>query len=139
MKENFNIEQPHLKENPYSVPEGYFSSLQVAISDRISQKDSKAGAWRLRKPQLALVYTFAFVLLIGFGAIKLFSPSAIEGGSGIFLSTAKLLEDPHLETSFIDFFDDETDSLTKKTEIDPEQIIEYLNNDASIVYLASLK
>ncbi len=139
MKEIFNIEQPHLKENPYSVPEGYFSSLQGAISDRISLKGSESGVWRLKKPQLALVYTFAFVLLIGFGAIKLFSPFAVERGSVTLVSSSQLLEDHHLETSFIDFFDDETDSLTKKTEIDPEQIIEYLNNDASIVYLASLK
>lgn len=139
MKENFNIEQPHLKENPYSVPEGYFSSLQDVISERISQKDSNSGAWRLIKPQLALVSTFAFVFLLGYGAMKIFSPSAVESGSGILMSNSQLVEEHHLETSFIDFFDDETDSLTKKTEIDPEQIIEYLNNDASIVYLASLK
>jgi hypothetical protein len=139
MKEKFNIEQPHFKENPYSVPEGYFSSLQDVISDRISQKDSKAGSWRLIKPQLAVISTLAFVFLIGYGAMKLFSPTMAGGGSGVFMSNTQMLEDHHLETSFIDFFDDETDSLTKKTEIDPQQIIEYLNNDASIEYLASLK
>lgn len=140
MKEKFNIDQPHLKENPYSVPEGYFFSLQSTISDRISQKDSKVGLWSLIKPQLALVSTFALVFLMGYGAMKLFSPSVTESGSEMLIPNSQTLEDNHLEASFIDFFDDEADSLTKKAEIvDPEEIIEYLNTDAGIVYLASLE
>lgn len=38
MKEKFNMDNRNLKENPYGIPEGYFSSLQDAISDKISAK-----------------------------------------------------------------------------------------------------
>jgi len=139
MKEKFNIDQPHLKENPYSVPEGYFLSLQSAISDRISKKDSKVGVWGLIKPQLALVSTFAIVFIMGYVAIKIFSPSTTDSKSEILMSNSHVIDNNQLETSFIDFFDNETDSLTKNIEIDPAEIIEYLNTDAGIVYLASLK
>ena len=139
MKEKINIDQPHLKENPYSVPDGYFFSLQSAISDRISHKDSKVGVWRLIKPQLALASIFAFVFLMGYVAIKMFSPFAIDSNSDLLMSNSQAVENNQLETSFIDFFDAETDSLTKKAEIDPLEIIEYLNTDAGSVYLASLE
>ncbi|MFA6336215.1 MAG: hypothetical protein WCX48_11830 [Bacteroidales bacterium] len=139
MKEKFNIDQPHLRENPYTVPEGYFRSFQCSISERISHKDSKVGVWSLIKPQLALVSTFAIIFLMGYGAMQLFSPSTIESGSQTVVANTQSIEENHLETSFIDFFDEETDSLTKKKEIDPGQIIEYLNTDAGIVYLASLE
>jgi len=139
MKEKFNIDQPHLKENPYSVPEGYFFSLQSAISDRISRKDSNVGVWGLIKPKLALVSTFAIVLIMGYVAIKMFAPFAIDSNSELLMSNSQAIENNQLETSFIDFFDAETDSLTKKSEINPEEIIEYLNTDAGSVYLASLE
>ncbi|MEN6619111.1 MAG: hypothetical protein ABFC28_06395 [Rikenellaceae bacterium] len=139
MKEKFNIEQPHLKENPYSVPEGYFSSFQSNISEIISHKDSKAGVWMLIKPQLALVSTFAVIFLMGYVAITIFSPNSLVNSSNSAISKLGLLEEAHLETSFIDFFDEETDSLTQKAEINPEEIIEYLNTDAGLMYLASLE
>lgn len=139
MKEKYNIEQPHLKENPYTVPEGYFSSFQSNISEITSQKGSKPGTWALIKPQLALVSVFASVFLMGYVAIKIFSPDAVVTGFDKFAANTALMEEHLLETSFIDFFDSETDSLTQKQEIDPAAIIEYLNTDASIVYLASLE
>lgn len=139
MKEKFNIDQPHLKENPYSVPEGYFSSFQSSISDKISQRDSKVGTWSVIKPQLALVSTFAIIFLMGYGAFQLFSPSAPKSATQSTIVNSKPLEANYLESSFIDFFDEETDTLTQTKEIDPEQIIEYLNTDAGIVYLACLE
>ncbi len=139
MKEKININQPHLKENPYTVPEGYFLSFQSNISDRIESNQSKVGMWRLIKPQLALVSTFIIVFLIGYGAMQLFSPSVNESGNDILVSNSQSLEAGHLDASFIDFFDKETDSLTQKREIDPLEIIEYLNTDAGLVYLASLE
>lgn len=141
MKENFNIDQPHLKENPYSVPEGYFSSFQSNIPEIISKNSSKKGNsfWTVLKPQLALVSTFAFVFLMGYVSIKLFSPNAVRLGYESAAANSVLFENHHLESSFIDFFDDETDSLTNTAQINPEEIIEYLNTDADIVYLASLE
>ena len=138
MKEKYNIEQPHLKENPYSVPEGYFSTFQSNISEITSQKGSKSGAWSVIKPQLALVSVFAFVFLMGYAAINIFSPDVVVTGSDKFAANTALMEEHQLDASFIDFFDSEADSLTQKQEIDPAEIIEYLNNDAGIVYLASL-
>lgn len=93
----------------------------------------------LIKPQLALVSTFAVIFLMGYVAITIFSPNSLVNSSNSAISKLGLLEEAHLETSFIDFFDEETDSLTQKAEINPEEIIEYLNTDAGLMYLASLE
>lgn len=140
MKEKINIDQPHLRENPYTVPEGYFSTFQSSISDIIPKKEPKVGVWKLIKPQFELASTFVIVFLMGYGAMQLFSPTSVESGTQSEIArNVQDIEDSHLKSSFIDFFDEEADSLTKSAEIAPEEIIEYLDTDASIVYLASLE
>ena len=44
MKEKFNMENKHLRENPYSVPEGYFNNLQDTISERVASHVSGVTA-----------------------------------------------------------------------------------------------
>lgn len=139
MKENFNINQPHLKENPYSVPPGYFRSLQDAVSERISSEKSKLGIWSIVKPQLGLVSAFAFIFLMGYGAIHLFSPDVVVNADKTISADAEYIDGHFIESSFIDFYDSAKDSLEKEGMVDPDQIVEYLNTNADLVYLASLE
>ena len=139
MKEKINIDQPHLKENPYTVPEGYFDDIKNTIGDRISARRTKIGTWSVIKPQLALVSTFAIVFIIGYSALQLFTPSAPKTSSQTAASYSKPVESNYLDNSFIDFYDDKADSLSQIKEIDPDQIVEYLDTDANIVYLACLE
>jgi hypothetical protein len=139
MKEKFNIERPELKRNPYTVPEGYFGDLQSIISDRISKGKRAGSAWRVIKPQLALLSVFAFVFLIGYGVIKTI-PAKKSSNEYYLIDRSELLKNYQLKTSFIDFYDQATDSLTRtKKNLDPEEIIEYLDADAGLLYLASLE
>lgn len=139
MKNKFDIENQRLRQNPYTVPEGYFEALQDTVSEKISAGKRENGMLKVLKPQLALVSVFAFVFLLGYGVFKIFpAQSSLQDKS--LKSKYSLLEEYQLKSSFIDFYDQKTDSaISVKDEIDPEEIIEYINTDVSILYLASLE
>lgn len=139
MKEKFNINQPHLKENPYSVPAGYFDSLQNAVSEKISSQTSKPGIWSVVKPQLGLASAFAAIFLMGYVAVNLFSPDVTENADKAISADSEYFEQHLIETSFIDFYDSSKDTLEKDSAVDPEEIVEYLSTNADLVYLASLE
>jgi len=139
MKEKFNIDQPHLRENPYTVPQGYFSSLQDAVSEKISSEKKQPGMWSVVKPQLALVSTFAVIFLMGYIAVQLFTPSVTVNSEKNISAESEYFEGNFMETSFIDFYDSAKDSLLKEEQVDPNEIVEYLNTNASSVYIASLE
>jgi len=100
--------------------------------------------WSVVKPQLALVSTFAVIFLMGYIAVQLFTPSVtvnseknISAESEYF--EGNFMETSFIETSFIDFYDSAKDSLLKEEQVDPNEIVEYLNTNASSVYIASLE
>ncbi|MDD3273997.1 MAG: hypothetical protein PHV46_08115 [Bacteroidales bacterium] len=138
MKQKFNMDDRHLRENPHSVPEGYFSSLQDAISDKISAEKQKPSFWRVARPQLALAASFAVIFIIAYATINLFSPGEKQD---IFSSIeSDQLDGLYVKTSFVDFYDSSTDTLytEDEEEIDPEEIVEYLSSNTGIIYIASL-
>lgn len=139
MKEKFNIDQPHLKENPYSVPAGYFDSLPNAVSEKISSQAGKPGIWSVVKPQLGLATAFAAIFLMGYVAVNLFSPGVTGNADKSISADSEYFEQNFIETSFIDFYDSSKDTLEKDSAVDPEEIVEYLNTNADLVYLASLE
>lgn len=138
MKEKFNMDNGHLKENPYGTPEGYFSSLQEGISDKISAKREKSPFWKIARPQLALVSTFAIVFLIAYATINIFSPSDKQDSLS---GTESQAEEIYVKTSFVDFYDSSSDTLytEEEEEIDPEVIVEYLSSNTGLIYLASIE
>lgn len=138
MKEKFNMDNSHLKENPFSTPEGYFSSLQEGISDKISAKREKSPFWKIARPQLALVSTFAIVFLIAYATINIFSPSDKQDSLS---GTESQAEEIYVKTSFVDFYDSSSDTLytEEEEEIDPEVIVEYLSSNTGLIYLASIE
>jgi len=139
MKEKFNIDQPHLRENPYTVPQGYFNSLQDAVSEKISSEKKQPGTWSVVKPQLALVSSFAVIFLMGYVAVRLFTPNLTVTPDKNISAESEYFEGNFMETSFIDFYDSAKDSLLKEEQVDPNEIVEYLNTNASSVYIASLE
>ncbi|HRR49842.1 MAG TPA: hypothetical protein P5293_07830 [Bacteroidales bacterium] len=136
MKEKINIDHPELRKNPFTVPANYFENLAEAVDEKISYVAPKVGWWSVIKPQLALVSTFCIIFFMGYGAITLFTPDSAKKNS---LQHPNQLEEYLLSSSSFDFYDEEIDSLTTIKKIDPDQIVEYLRDDASLVYLASIK
>ncbi|PKP43109.1 MAG: hypothetical protein CVT93_01840 [Bacteroidetes bacterium HGW-Bacteroidetes-10] len=139
MKQNLNIDQPHLKENPYTVPEGYFSAMQAEVSDKVSARVQKPGFWVLAKPQIALVSTFAIIFLIAFATIKIFSPGDESLRNETFATGSEYIDGHYIESNFVDFYDTTSDSTVGEEQIDPEEIVEYLSSSTGLIYLASLE
>lgn len=61
-KKDILIEKPHLKDNPYSVPEGYFEAFKANAASYQERKISLAG--RL-VPYISMAAMFIFLLTIG--------------------------------------------------------------------------
>lgn len=139
MKQKLNIGQPHLRENPYTVPEGYFSAMQGEVSEKISARVYKPGFWDLAKPQIALVSTFAMIFLIAYATIKIFSPQGESLKSESFATGSEYIDGHYIESSFVDFYDTAADTSIRAEEIDPEEIVEYLSSSTGLIYLASLE
>ncbi|PKP37690.1 MAG: hypothetical protein CVT97_04745 [Bacteroidetes bacterium HGW-Bacteroidetes-14] len=139
MKQILNTDQPHLRENPYTVPEGYFSAMQGEVAEKISARVHKPGFWALAKPQVALVSTFAIIFLIAFATIKIFSPQGESLKNEAFATGSEYIDGHYIESSFVDFYDTTADTSIRAEEIDPEEIVEYLSSSTGLIYLASLE
>lgn len=150
MRTNFNIEEPankkHLQENPYKVPNGYFNSVRVDISDKISAQTQKTGFWTVAKPQLGLVTLFAFVFLFAYTIFHIFptdSNFSLRDKSGsattIIGSNIEYVEEGFLKSTFVDFFYSSIDSLTTTNEqITEDELIDYLSENVDLITLSYL-
>lgn len=149
MRTNFNIEEPankkHLQENPYKVPNGYFNSVRIDISDKISAQNNKTGFWTVVKPQLGLVSLFAFVFLFGYIIFQIFPTNSdlslgIKSGSTTVISSnLEYVEEGFLKSTFVDFFYSSIDSLTKPNEqISQDELIDYLSENVDLITLSYL-
>lgn len=138
MKEKFNMENKHLRENPYSVPEGYFNNLQDTISERVASGKRGSSFWSVARPQLALVTSFAIIFLIAYATINIFSPGKAD--ETLIVTETDPAEGLYIKTSFVDFYDSTADSLyaEEEKEIDPEEIMDYLSTNTGLIYLASI-
>lgn len=142
MKKNLNIDNPHLKENPFSLPEGYFSQVRDSVSQRISNQEG-SGWSRFRniaRPQLALLSSFVIIFFIAYGAFTLFSPFMENNDITVISHDSQFIEEGFLRTSFVDFFDYEGDTLDIQAEkINTEELILYISDNVNIITLSSLE
>ena len=142
MKKNLNIDNPHLKENPFSLPEGYFSQVRDSVSQRISNQEG-SGWSRFRniaRPQLALLSSFVIIFFIAYGAFTLFSPFMENNDITVISQDSQFIEEGFLRTSFVDFFDYEGDTLDIQAEkINTEELILYISDNVNIITLSSLE
>ncbi len=101
------LEDPDLKRNPFSVPEGYFSQMEESVRQAISSEKETAEALpkgtAMLKPALMLAAMFLIVAGLGLGVVKLtdvmYQPEQQEEPhEGIYA----LIEEGYLEHDFID-------------------------------------
>ena len=138
MKVKFNMDNKHLRENPHTVPEGYFNALQDAVSDKISASGKRTSFWSIARPQLALVASFAIIFFVAYATINIFSPG--NGKESTISVENYSAEEFLIKTSFVDFYDSTADTLytEEEGEIDPEEIVNYLSTNTGLIYLASI-
>jgi hypothetical protein len=142
MKKKFDINNPKLKENPFTVPDGYFLEVRSSVSERIStgNRESHSSVWSIAKPQLILVSSFVIIFFIVYGAFSLFSPAVKGPEVTILSSNSQYLEEGFLKTTFVDFFDFDGDTTTSANhKIDSVELITYISENIDIITLASLE
>ncbi|NLA16256.1 MAG: hypothetical protein GX877_06960 [Bacteroidales bacterium] len=68
---NKTLNNPHLKENPFTVPEGYFEQVEArwssaAVQEKATDKEKGRSFMRLLLPQLQLAAAFALLFGLGY-------------------------------------------------------------------------
>ncbi|MGE0091445.1 MAG: hypothetical protein EOM16_01230 [Bacteroidia bacterium] len=148
MKTRFDIEDPlfknHLKENPFTLPHNYIEGVKESLSGKIEEQSKKVGIWTILKPQLSLVTAFAIVFAVAYGIFGLSGGSlpTTKKSSLQVMSSGQMpyIEEGFLKTSFIDFFDSSTDSLSAKhNDISQEELLDYINQNVDLVTLSYLE
>ncbi len=142
MKKKFDIDNPKLKENPFTVPDGYFLEVRSSVSEKIStgNSESNSSVWNIAKPQLILVSSFVIIFFIVYGAFSIFSPTLPNSEVKILSSNSHYIEEGFLRATFVDFFDFEGDTVTTaEHKIDSVELITYISENIDIITLASLE
>lgn len=127
-----DIEDKSLKINPYTVPDGYFGSLDTRIMGRIGGLGTEgSGVWeRFFKPALGMALSFALVFAIGFGIMKL---TGREDGAD-FMS----LDEYDMMKAVVYNVSDEDSSATSDNALTEDEVVEYLMcEDRVMLYLAA--
>lgn len=120
------------KNRPFSVPDGYFSTLEEGVRERISLNGEKVvnPVWNSIRVGFALVISFGFIFGMGYGVMSL--TKTMSYGDFGFESDelAILIDGGYIKHDFIDYLYDEieitADPLTEKFELYEElsQMIE---------------
>lgn len=72
MKETKNIlEQESLKQAPFTVPEGYFATVEDRVRERISKPANSRRLWTVLKPGIAVAAMFLIIFGIGYVTLSL--------------------------------------------------------------------
>ena len=140
------LHNPHLKENPFRVPDGYFEQVQARWAQKTVDEQSgrspevfhekhDEGRFRriirLLKPQMQLAA--GFVLLFGIGSLMMYITSRnqkTEAQTAEFSLMSELsywgVDHRVVSDLILEDFPDE-DNAYVLTEMDVEELIDYLN------------
>ena len=133
MNENKNIlEDPSLKCNPFSMPDGYIESLEDALHEQIATEEKPSGGFiAVLKPALLLAAMFALIFAMGYGVLSLTDATHPHKAAE---PSIALLEEGLVESSFIDFYEESDES--QDGSIDEDEILDYLSYSLSYSSLA---
>ena len=66
MKETKNIlDQESLRKAPFTVPEGYFATVEDRVRERVAKPAKASPLWRVLKPGIAVAAMFLIIFGIG--------------------------------------------------------------------------
>ena len=72
MKDTKNIlEQASLKQAPFTVPEGYFVTVEDRVRERIAKPERGTRLWTVLKPGMAVAAMFLIIFGIGYATLSL--------------------------------------------------------------------
>jgi len=129
MKEKKDIlEDLKMKQNPYTVREGYFDFIESRVNDKIDNPAKSHSVWMVAKPALLLACSFLIIFGIGYGTLSLTNTLSTE---------APLSESA--EASFDSFMEDlyysESDAFNIDGQITDEEMFEFVSEYYSSQYI----
>ena len=154
IKEQDILQRESLKENPYTLPQGYFAMVEDSVQKRIHSENHTGSENRLiamLKPSLMLAVTFAMIFGLGYGAMYLTGTASqdeennlivMDNGSGqteedtIFgtVRSIALLE------SLTEDYSEENPVEVVNHQVNKDNIEQYLiESNISLITLASLE
>lgn len=124
------LQESILKENPFSVPDGYFSALENSVQEKIHKPASHARIFYMKlKPVLLLALTFGIIAGLGYGVSTL--TNKITGNEEKDNDIFALIEKGYIKSNFIDDYYEEIDlkkAFRDKIEINDEIAAYFLDN-----------
>lgn len=99
------------KQRPFSVPEGYFSTIEDSVRGRIgiSQQGEGNQLWASIKTGFALAFSFVFIFGMGYGVLSLTDTIHNDQFDMENDEFAILIKDGYIKHDFIDYLYDEID------------------------------
>lgn len=146
------LKQEYLRENPYTLPQGYFNAVEDSVRIKIHGKDSHGSSLKsVFQTTIALASVFAIVFGFGYGAMYLtqtgkFDSEHIYSQTGYDSSDSltdeliiNIIGNEHITISSFADIDDSPELSDSLSAINKDYIEQYLiDSDVSLVTLASL-
>lgn len=124
MKETKNmLEQDSLKQSPFTVPEGYFGSVEDRVRERIAKPAKSSRLWTVLKPGIAVAAMFLIIFGLGYATLSLTGTL----GSG---RLNQMLADADPEISVV-----EADLNEVIQELPDDELMQYLSETVSLTDL----
>ena len=145
MKNNNDIlQREEFRQNPFTVPEGYFASLEDSLRDKVFATEKKpAGFVGVLKPALVMACSFAVIFAIGYGILSMTgSLSSVNSQMSEYDEIAAAVE--NMDPALFEYLD-ELDFEGYQAQFTPsdEEILQYfatpLTDAALYHYLASIE
>ena len=123
MKETKNIlDQESLRKAPFTVPEGYFATVEDRVRERVAKPAKASPLWRVLKPGIAVAAMFLIIFGIGYATLSL--TGTLDSGR------AQRLADADAEISVV-----EADLNEKIEELPDDDLMQYLSETISLTDL----
>lgn len=146
MTENNDIlTRKELKENPFTMPEGYLDQLQSSIMARIdtgteTMPDRRTAVFRILKPAVSMAAMFLLIFGMSYGALKLTGTIGQKDTVPAFSANTGIaaIDEGLLNSSFIDFYIDDLSMYEEEEPLSEDEIIQYLTSELTYGQIAQL-
>ncbi|MDD2293975.1 MAG: hypothetical protein PHD07_07200 [Bacteroidales bacterium] len=124
------LDNPDLKRNAFSVPEGYFAKMEDSVRERIKAPVHESLFLKYFKPAFGLLCSFALIFGLGYGVLTL--THTLPGDEEV-SPYITLLEDEYYNRATVDYLEiAEADTLFQssydESAPDDEDIVTYLSS-----------
>lgn len=139
MNETNNIlEQSTARENPFTVPEGYFFSVEDSIGSRIAQLEHESRLMSVLKPAVLMAAMFGLIFFMGYGMLSV--TGSVNRGSEEATLASGSQEGQYIGYDRLQFYYDDNlayqENVQDIGEVQDNDIMDFLDQELSIADIA---